>query len=304
MSDQKVKQQVREFYDQVGWQKVAGDLYQNARYEDLRPVSAEYIRRSHQRVKRRLPATGKYLLDAGSGPVQYLEYLSYSQEHTYRVCADISIVALLEARRRLGERGLYVVADVANLPFRADAFDGAVSLHTFHHLPYQDQLRAYGEIQRVLAPGMSAVVVNGWTHSALMQASAWLVHLAERARSAVSGRRVVSGERRAEIARKGAKDAKVSRSGKQTLCSSLKAESDAQGTFIRKVDAAGLRRDLDGKMQIEIGVWRSVSVRWLRALVHGPTGGRLLLGLLFALEERFPGWFGENGQYPLIVIKK
>jgi hypothetical protein len=51
-------------------------------------------------------------------------------------------------------------------------------------------------------------------------------------------------------------------------------------------------------MRCEIYVWRSVSVRFLRALVHTITGGRLWLRLLFWLEERFPRWFGENGQYP------
>ncbi len=35
-----VKQQVRQFYDQVGWQEVSEGTYQNAHYEDLRPVSA------------------------------------------------------------------------------------------------------------------------------------------------------------------------------------------------------------------------------------------------------------------------
>ena len=55
-------------------------------------------------------------------------------------------------------------------------------------------------------------------------------------------------------------------------------------------------------MEFEILVWRSVSVRWLRALIHGLTGGRLWLRLLFWLEERFPRWFGENGQYPLVVV--
>lgn len=286
VSDQQeqVKQQVREFYDQVGWQKVAGDLYQNARYEDLRPVSAEYIRRCHQRVKRKLPVSGKYLLDAGSGPVQYLEYLTYSQDHTYRVCADISMVALMEARRRLGERGLYVVADASNLPFREGAFDGAVSLHTFHHLTYPDQLRAYAEIQRVLAPGQSGVVVNGWTHSALMRSTAWLVRLAE----GLGG----------WIARLRGNPPAERRERSQTPI------SDASGTFIRKLDAAMLHHELDGKMKIEIGVWRSVNVRWLRALIHTASGGRLFLRLLFALEERFPHWFGEKGQYPLIVIYK
>jgi len=279
-----IKQQVREFYDQVGWQKVAGDLYQNARYEDLRPVSAEYIRRCHQRVKRRLPRAGKYLLDAGSGPVQYPAYLAYSSEHTYRVCADISIVALMEARTRVGERGLYVVADVANLPFRRDAFDGAVSLHTLHHLPFEDQLRAYAEIHRVLAPGQTAVVVNGWTQAPLMRATNGLVRLAE--------------ELGGWVARLRGKPGAEKRAKNQTPV------SDSSGTFVRKLDAKLLHSELDGKMRIEIGVWRSVSVRWLRALVHAPTGGRLFLKLLYALEERFPRWFGENGQYPLVVVEK
>jgi hypothetical protein len=57
-------------------------------------------------------------------------------------------------------------------------------------------------------------------------------------------------------------------------------------------------------MSFEIRVWRSVSVRWLRALIHRVSGGRLELKLLYALEERFPHWFGEYGQYPLVIIKK
>ena len=279
-----IKQQVREFYDQVGWQKVAGDLYQNARYEDLRPVSAEYIRRCHMRVKRRLPAAGKYLLDAGSGPVQYPEYLTYSKDHTYRVCADISIVALMEARTRVGQRGLYVVADVANLPFRQDAFDGAVSLHTLHHLQFEDQLRAYAEIHRVLAPNRTAVLVNGWTDSPLMRQTNGLVRLAESIGGWIARRR--------------------GRLGAETRAKNATPVSDSSGTFIRKLDAHLLHSELDGKMRIEIGVWRSVSVRWLRALVHTPTGGKLFLKLLYALEERFPRWFGEKGQYPLIVVSK
>ena len=38
-----VKQEVRQFYDEVGWKLVSSDIYQNARYEDLRPVSRRYI---------------------------------------------------------------------------------------------------------------------------------------------------------------------------------------------------------------------------------------------------------------------
>ena len=109
------KQQVREFYDQIGWSQVGDGLYQNARYEDLRPVSRDYIHNCHLRVNRHLSPSGDFLLDAGSGPVQWPEYLAYSENYRYRLCADISITALKEARSKLGERGLYVVADIANL---------------------------------------------------------------------------------------------------------------------------------------------------------------------------------------------
>ncbi len=116
------KQQVREFYDQIGWQQEQDGLYQNARYEDLRPVSAEYIHKTRLRINQGIAGEGRYLLDAGSGPVQYDEYLTYSQGYQKRVCLDISIQALREARQRIGERGLFVVGDLANLPFKAEIF--------------------------------------------------------------------------------------------------------------------------------------------------------------------------------------
>ena len=85
------KQQVREFYDAIGWSQMGDGLYQNARYEDLRPVSREYIHKCHMRVKQQLAPQGDILLDAGSGPVQWPDYLTYSENYRYRLCADISI---------------------------------------------------------------------------------------------------------------------------------------------------------------------------------------------------------------------
>ncbi len=118
----------------AGKWKVDG-FYQNARYEDLRPVFREYIKRCHLRINRHLQRPGKYLLDAGSGPIQYPAYLNLYGRLPISVVPDISIVALQEARKRIGEKGLFVVADVAKLPFKADVFEGSVSLHTLHHLP-------------------------------------------------------------------------------------------------------------------------------------------------------------------------
>src|SRR5512139_3681892 len=174
------KQQVREFYDQIGWSQVGEGLYQNARYEDLRPVSRDYIHRCHLRVNRYLDPRGDFQLDAGSGPVQWPEYLTYSEGYRFRVCADISITALKEARKRLGEKGLVVVADVANLPFKGDVFDSAVSMHTIHHLPLSEHKRAYLDLHRVLKTGGSAVVVNGWHNPLLMRMAEPFIGLARR----------------------------------------------------------------------------------------------------------------------------
>lgn len=282
-----IKQQVRRFYDQIGWQVAGGGVYQNARYEDLRPVSREYIHRCHLRVGRWLKPAGKYLLDAGSGPVQYAEYLSYSQGYRYRVCADISAVALLEARRRIGEHGLFVVADAARLPFKTGAFAGAVSLHTFHHLPAGDHAAAYDELYRVMQTGSTAVVVNGWTVSPLMRRLNWMVTLMET---------LASWTNRLRGKKPSTADAQEAPAAAR--------ESRPSGTFVEKIDAGWLERTLAGRMEYEVRVWRSVSVRFLRAVIKPYLGGRIALRLLYRLEERFPHWFGVNGQYPLIVVRK
>ncbi|NLG99336.1 MAG: class I SAM-dependent methyltransferase [Chloroflexi bacterium] len=304
-SEVEIKQRVRHFYDQVGWQTTGDGLYQNARYEDLRPVSRDYIRRCHLRVNRFLKPQGRYLLDAGSGPVQYPEYLTYSEGYEYRVCADISIVALQEARSRLGRHGLYVVADVANLPFKTEPFDGIVSLHTLHHLPLDEQVKAYDEIYRVLKPGSSAVIVNGWTDSPLMRRLNWLVRGMERVGSAVVRLRGRKPDAAPAAEKADQKTGQAAAAVQSTAAVQNTAEKkDATGTFVRKFDAAWLREQIGGKMKYEIYSWRSVSVRFLRAVIHDVTGGRLWLRLLFGLENRWPRFFGEKGQYPLIVIRK
>jgi len=276
-----IKQQVREFYDQVGWSMVAEGVYQNARYEDLRPVSREYITRCHQRVTRYISPEGRYLLDAGSGPIQYPAYEGYSRGYHKRVCADISITALKEARQRIGDHGLFLVADIARLPFASDSFDGVVSLHTIHHLPRQEHIPAYRQIYRVLRPDRSAAVVNGWTQPALMRIAEAPIMLRNRLYKAVRRRMVDSRSPLEET-----------------------TEQSPKGTFVRKYNAAWLQQELGKFMPVKSLVWRSASVKFLRNYIHPRFGGRMLLRVLFWMEDRWPGFFGRHGQYPLIVIRK
>jgi SAM-dependent methyltransferase len=284
-SDIQVKQQVRQFYDQVGWQEVGEGLYQNARFEDLRPVSREYIHNCHQRVGKHLSLEGKYFLDAGSGPIQYPEYLEYSNRYQARVCADISIVALQEARQRIGDRengghGLFVVADVANLPFADRAFDGIVSLHTIHHLPSSEHQQAYLGLYRVLAESRSAVVVNGWESSSISDIFVGPIKWGRRTRKRIT-RRLGKGSQ-----------------------SSAAPKNNAVSTFVNKHNASWLKSEVGTLMNLDILVWRSVGVRFLKAYIHPNFGGKWLLRQLYWLEERFPHYMGEHGLYPLIILKK
>jgi len=294
MTNQNIKNNVREFYDQVGWQKISDECFQNAQYEDLRPVSREYIHRAHMRVKRHLLSEGKLLLDAGSGPVQYPEYLTYSEGYQARVCMDISIVALKEARKRIGEHGMYVVGDIAHLPFKSNSFDGIVSLHTIHHVPMEDKIQAYEGLYRTLTPGSSMVIVNGWTNAPLMSSlnrfslrvkklRSWYLRRFKNQAHPAQAENIFPPEKEG--------------SGEDV-------QTKPQGTYIQKLNAEWLTQALKDRMEFQILVWRSVSVSFLRSVIYPDWGGRFWLKVLYWIEELFPQLLGRVGQYPLIVIKK
>ena len=292
MTEKNTKKTVREFYDRVGWQIRDEDLYQNAQYEDLRPVSRDYIHRCHLRVNRYLAQKGQYLLDAGSGPVQYPEYLTYSQGYQARVCMDISIVALQEARKRLAEHGLYVVGDIAHLPFKSEIFDGIVSLHTIHHIPMEEKLTAYDELHRTLKPGRKMVIVNGWTNAPLMEGLSRFMAIIKRLRGWLTRRNKETPKKSVLVIEK--------RADQETDHEVL----TPKGTFVQKLNAEWLTQALADRMDFEIHVWRSVSVSFLRSVIYPDWGGRFWLKVLYWLEERFPRWLGRIGQYPLVVISK
>ncbi len=281
MTAEKATQQVRRFYDEIGWKKSGRLEFQNAQFEDLRPVSSEYIHQCHLRVNRFIPSKGDFLLDAGSGPVQYPEYLTYSAGYQFRVCLDISLTALEQARKKLKGQGLFVLADVSHLPFRSNGFDGAVSLHTFHHLGMDDHLEAYREVHRVLKDKGRAVVVNGWKVSPLMKRIDRLMALAER------------------FLQK--KDHPSQ--NKKNVQSADFLQKPAR-TFVEEFNAPLLKSRLAGQVPLEIRVWRSVNVRFLRTLIHPWLGGRIWLKLIYWLEERYPHFLGENGAYPMVVVDK
>jgi ubiquinone/menaquinone biosynthesis C-methylase UbiE/uncharacterized protein YbaR (Trm112 family) len=266
-----IKREVQQFYDKRGWKKRDAVFSDAVIFEDLRPVAAQYQHDCHLRVATHLAPDGAYFLDVASGPVQYDEYLIYSNGYRRRVCVDISFLALAEARERLGDKGVYILGDVTGLPFADDSFDGVVSLHTIYHVPEVKQEAAFKEIHRVLARDRKAVVVYSWGNRSLLMLATMLPirawqFLLRRLRRARAG-----GTRQELYAHQ----------------HSYRWFSSRQWPFT-----------------FELRCWRSVGVDFTKLYIHNWLFGRAILRGLYRLEDRWPRLFGIIGQYPMIVIGK
>jgi len=274
-STEDIKRSVQGFYDSVGWQRSESEVFEDAnRYEDLRRGSAEHVHRTNHRVSRHLAAEGRFLLDVASGPVQFDDFVAYSRNYRRRVCVDLSLRALREARARLADHGLYVLADITRLPFRDGCFDGTCSLHTIYHVPAEEQGRAFEELHRTLAPSRTAVVVYAWgKYSPLMFLFDALPHkLAALARP---------------LFRRGASD----RDSQPNLYFHPRSQS-----WFRSAVAPHMRND--------VFVWRSLSNFFLRRWVPDNALGSAFLRMVYRAEEWWPRALGWLGNYPLIVIRK
>lgn len=271
------KNAVQDFYDEVGWVQNKGGVFVDAElWEDLRDVTANYIRDCHLRVKQHLPPRGRYLLDVASGPVQYPEYVTYSEDYEARICVDLSYAALQAAQRNLGDRGIYILGDITNLPLQDNAVDAAVSLHTIYHVPADEQAQAFREVARVLQAGGRAAVVyvwkNRWIRAAMLPAR--LLQLPFRL-----GRKLFRAVR------------PPSASDQRPR---LHFHAHKYRWFVEQ----------EWPFAYDIRSWRSVTAAFTKCYFHRWLLGRAALSLLYRCEDAFPRAFGRFGAYPLILIDK
>jgi ubiquinone/menaquinone biosynthesis C-methylase UbiE/uncharacterized protein YbaR (Trm112 family) len=262
------KQMVRNFYDTVGWKaNAAGDYTDASIYEDLRPVSAAYIRQCHQRVSRHLPTSGKFLLDAASGAIQFAELLEYSQNFQYRVCADFSLSALQEAQKKLGSKGIYVLCDITNLPFQDGFADAFISLNTIYHIPQEQQAKAVWELHRTLKPHGKGILVYDWfKHSLWMNMALLPFRAFVFLKNRISGTKGAGGR--------------------------LYFFAHPLSWFQENLPA------------FQLFVWRSVSVPFLKYYIHDWLFGSAILQRIYAYEEKHPVRCGRLGEYPMMIFEK
>ncbi len=237
----------------------------------MRSVSQGYRHACHMRVKQFLEPHGELLLDAASGPVQYREYLSYSEAYQHRVCVDFSWKALDAARQKLGDHGLYVLADITQLPFADETFDGVVSLHTIYHVPLDEQPTAFFELYRTLRAGKTGAIVYAWKQPLLLK-------LIQKVRSIPK---------------------KI-----QKILSTKSFRSKPSLYFRPRTYRQTVGILQEQQINFEIRSWRSASVPFLRNFIPDNQVGRKILSMLYQLEENFPHALGRMGKYPLIILKR
>ena len=171
---------VKDFYDNEGWEFSNSKTHDSIINENHSEVASEYVSRVRGRIKEKL-GFGENLLDIGCGPIQYEEYLAYSEMFNLRICVDLSKTALKVAEQRIGLKGRYVLGDYLTLPTLDFApYDGATLINVLYHVDNKLQSTLVRKILSELNPDKNLVIVysNPITLSAaLTQAAVFSKHL-------------------------------------------------------------------------------------------------------------------------------
>lgn len=175
---------VKDFYESQGWEFSDSLSHDALINENLSEVGSSYVRKVRLRIKQQL-GFGENLLDIGCGPIQYEEYLAYSDMFKHRVCVDLSGKALKIAEKKLGHRGTFIVGDYLSLStLKFAPYDGAALINVLYHVDKDLQAILVRKILSELNAGKKLVVVysNPYTISAALTRIAVICkHLYQRA---------------------------------------------------------------------------------------------------------------------------
>lgn len=260
---------ISDFYNTVGWES-EGQVYEDTkRFEDLREYAQEYNDKCRLRVARHIPANGDKMLDMASGPIPYKEYVAYSKTYQKRYCVDLSAKALEDAKRKIGEKGVFLRGSFFDINLENNFFDCAISLHTIYHIDQDKQEEAVRKLIAVTKPGKPVIIVYRNPNTLI--------------KYFVSPLRVIK---------------KAWEKFNPTAHENHESELYA---FAHPVEWWHRFRE---EADLEILPWRSFFAPHQRILIPNNKLGKRIFDLLFSLEEKFPNFFVRHFQYPMIVLTK
>lgn len=265
------KETVRSFYDEWGWHKSGDDSLYNdtALFVATGSTAREYTRQCNLSIGRQVARGGRYLLDAGCGAIAWPEALDFDAGYQARICVDVSRRALVEAKRKLGDRGRYLRADLTRLPLKDGVVDGAVACHVLYHVPAGEQRLALTELARVLAADARAAVVYAWRDPPLPALLAGLFE--SLAGAEASGSSIIEPEH-----------------------PPLYYHAHSLEWF----------QSQDWPFSYEILPFRLINNGMMRRFFRDTPRWQSVVGRLLDMQSRYPEFCGKYGQYPLIVLKR
>jgi len=263
---------VSRFYNTVAWKTEEGITDAARRWEDLREHARAYVSQSRLRVLRHIPESGVNILDMGSGPIQFNEYLEYSRNFKKRYCVDLSLGALEDARRKIGDHGVFLHGSFFDIPLEDNFFDCTVSLLTIFNIDKNKQEEAVRKLIRVTKPGKPVIIVyrNPNTIISFLRLP---IRVLRRAKTAFT---------------------KWNRMPRREEGSTLYYYVHAIEWWNRFNDIA----------TVKMLPWRSFDSNLQKALIPNNKLGSKMFDLLFALEGRFPMFFVKHFEYCMIVLTK
>jgi hypothetical protein len=274
---------VQNFYDEFGWVKNPSGLFNDTSvFTETRHCARRYQLHCNARILALLDR-GEYLLDVASGAIPHPEYREHSERYRTRICVDFSIRALREARAQIGEHGLFILGDITRLPLAGDAIDAVISLHTLYHLPADAQIKACDELIRVARPLAPVLVVYVWRTSPLMALAESVRFLPRKARRwwhRVRGR---------------------------PAAPPVSAEEPGAGAptlYFNPCDYSWFEAHIATRHSVSLRVWSAVTSEFQTRFFTDTLVGRLIARSVVWFEDRFPSYFGRNGQYPIWIFSK
>ena len=265
-------QNVLDFYESDGWtEDDKGKFGDTKTFTDVRSVSVDFSNRCMDRIGRYFRDGGRYLLDAGSGPIPHDALLRFGDQFQQRVCLDLSVQGLKVAKRKLGERGVYVQGDLTNMPLATGSMDAVTCNHVLYQMPPEVQLEALLEVWRVLKPGGVAVMLYFWPRAPLD----WRL---EKVAKGIFGMRVPSSESADESA--------------DTV--ELPHYPMPESWF----------KSQNLPFSYKLDTFRAVGQHFMKRNVSNDWRGRAFLNALFTMQVLAPKFFAKHGAVPAIVIRK
>lgn len=273
------KKRVFDYYNQVNYNlqdslTVYGD---SAKWVDYRGVSAEYMQHSFTKAALYYPHQGKYLLDIASGPIGFPEYIALSDGFEYRICVDISINALIGAKRNLekiGKKGIYICGDITNIPIKENTCDVVLCQHTLYHIPRKEQATAVNEMYRVAKNNSKIVIIYCWFfHSWMMNISLNIVQIYRIVRHYAGKIYVRFSNRKPNL-------------------------------YFYAHSPRWFKKTFSFGKNIEFYSWRSTNKFFMDLFIHKKFGGKKILEKLQKIENKHTKFMSTFGEYAAIVITK